>query len=386
MYRCIADARLDVTRTGQVIMDEGLPRQLGPLIFVIVGDGNVSKGALHIFKCLPHEWIAPDQLAALASSTTFDNHKVYICQIKAQDYIVNKDSNLAFQTDRYYKHPEEFKSVFHTKIAPYARFILNGIFWTEKYPRLMTIEQTKQLALENNLRLLTLADVSCDINGSFEFMGKSSTIDDPFYMYDPITGEMHDDVEKQGIQIMSIDNLPTEMPLEASEYFSDALIPIISEMARGNLNHPIIERATVANDGKLVAKHQGLAKIVEKYGSPTVSATHKKKVLLLGSGFVAKPLVDYLLRDKNIMVTIASNDNDEAAALSRGQKNTLLAPLNVSDSVALGALVQNHHIVVSFVPATLHPLVAEQCLTFKKNLVTASYISPAMNAYHERYI
>ena len=43
MYRCLADARLDMTRTGQVIMDDGLPRQFGPMIFVFTGAGNVTK-------------------------------------------------------------------------------------------------------------------------------------------------------------------------------------------------------------------------------------------------------------------------------------------------------------------------------------------------------
>lgn len=68
MYRCIADARLDVTRSGLVIMDDGLPPKLGPMIFVFTGDGNVTKGALHVFKCLPHEWIQPNDLKSFYES------------------------------------------------------------------------------------------------------------------------------------------------------------------------------------------------------------------------------------------------------------------------------------------------------------------------------
>lgn len=69
MYRCLADARLDVTRTGQVIMDDGLPPQLGPITFVFTGaQGNVTKGALHVFKCLPHEWVSPNELQDLFKS------------------------------------------------------------------------------------------------------------------------------------------------------------------------------------------------------------------------------------------------------------------------------------------------------------------------------
>ena len=63
-----------------------------------------------------------------------------------------------------------------------------------------------------------------------EFTSKASTIDDPYFMYDPLTDQEHTDVDGPGIQIMSIDNLPTEMPLEASEYFGASLFPFVAEL------------------------------------------------------------------------------------------------------------------------------------------------------------
>ena len=63
-----------------------------------------------------------------------------------------------------------------------------------------------------------------------EFMSHASTIDDPYYMYDPITNAEHSNVDGPGIQIMSIDNLPSEMPLEASDYFSESLFPFVAQM------------------------------------------------------------------------------------------------------------------------------------------------------------
>jgi alpha-aminoadipic semialdehyde synthase len=135
--------------------------------------------------------VKPDELKSLAESTDFDNQKVYLCQVTAQDYCVDAQGN--FSWPDYLEHPEKYHSIFHEKIAPYCSMILNGIFWTENYPRLLTIEQTEDLAKNKNLRLLTLADVSCDLNGSIQFMSKSSTIDDPFYMYDPISKKIHDE-------------------------------------------------------------------------------------------------------------------------------------------------------------------------------------------------
>ncbi|KAJ1556966.1 hypothetical protein HK405_001246, partial [Cladochytrium tenue] len=111
-----------------------------------------------------------------------------------------------------------------------------------------------------------------------------------------------------------------------------------------------------------------------------------RKVLLLGSGFVAAPLVDYLLRTEGNGVTIASNVHDEAARLSRGRAAAPVVPLDVHDAAALSRLVRAHDAVVSFVPAPLHPAVAEVCIAEKTNLVTASYVSPAMSALHDRAV
>ena len=106
---------------------------------------------------------------------------------------------------------------------------------------------------------------------------------------------------------------------------------------------------------------------------------------MLGSGFVAKPLVDYLLRNEAYSVTIASNEADEAYELSQNRPRAPVVPLDVKNNQKLGKLVSEHDIVVSFVPATMHPLVAEQCILYKKHLVTASYISPEMKAFDLRY-
>ncbi|KAI9093121.1 Saccharopine dehydrogenase-domain-containing protein [Phlyctochytrium arcticum] len=382
MYRTLADARLDVTRTGQVIMDDGLPRELGPMSFVFTGDGNVARGAMHVFKNLPHEWVSPDELKDLYASKSWSNHRVYGCQVNTQDYLVRKDG-WKFDREHYHEHPEQYMSVFHEKIAPYTNVLVNGIFWDQQYPRLLTTEQTRQLALEKRLRMLTVADISCDIGGSLEFMSHSSTIDNPTFMYDPVTGKNHNNMEGKGIQIMSIDNLPTELPLEASEYFSNALFPYVSQLVMGNVDHPVLKRATIAADGKLAPSRKNLAEPLAKHGQG-IRVTANQRVLLLGSGYVSAPLVDYLTKNPGRSVTVASNNAEEAKALAAGRPQVPTSGLNVSDKKSLSELVKNHDLVVSFVPATMHPIVADVCISNKKNMVTASYISPEMAALDKR--
>lgn len=130
-----------------------------------------------------------------------------------------------------------------------------------------------------------------------------------------------------------------------------------------------------------------LAKLKAALGNNNASfgtTPKQKKVLLCGSGFVAGPLVDYLLRDPNVSITIASNAQAEATSLALGRANTKVVPLDVKDNDTMASLVKDSDIVVSFVPAPFHPVIAEHCINEKKNMVTASYISPAMKALDER--
>ncbi|KAJ3295229.1 hypothetical protein HK104_002890 [Borealophlyctis nickersoniae] len=324
-----------------------------------------------------HSWLKIVHFAA------WSPQKVYACQVKPSDYLVHKDGK-PYDREHYHAHPEEYASNFHEKIAPYATMLINGIFWNERYPRLITKAQAKQLALEDRLRLLSIADISCDINGSLEFMSHSSTINHPFYMYDPITESTHNSIEGRGVQIMSIDNLPTELPLEASEYFSNALTPYVTQLVKGNVNHPVLDRATITTEkGALADRHQKLYDAISKHGQGA-KVFKNSRALVLGSGFVAAPLVDYLLRSKHHSVTIASNSLPEARTLAGGRKNATVAELSVTDKEQLRHLVGQHDVVVSFVPATLHPVVAEACLDARKNMVTASYISPALAALDAR--
>lgn len=81
----------------------------------------------------------------------------------AQDYCIRKDGK-PFKLDEYMATPEAFISVFHERFAPYATAIINGIYWEPKYPRLLTREQVGNLLSNQASRLVTIADISCDIN------------------------------------------------------------------------------------------------------------------------------------------------------------------------------------------------------------------------------
>ncbi|CAG8578460.1 4679_t:CDS:2, partial [Scutellospora calospora] len=122
---------------------------------------------------------------------------------------------------------------------------------------------------------------------------------------------------------------------------------------------------------------------INKRPSSNVAITKKKKIFLLGSGFVSRPLVDYLARQKDFKLIIASNSKAEANSLTRKHEGIDVIDLDVQDQENLGNLVQGSDVVVSLIPANLHHIVAKVCVKHKKNMVTASYISPEMKLLHK---
>ncbi|KAI1318392.1 saccharopine dehydrogenase (NADP+, L-glutamate-forming) [Mortierella claussenii] len=108
-----------------------------------------------------------------------------------------------------------------------------------------------------------------------------------------------------------------------------------------------------------------------------------KKILLLGSGFVAEPCVEYLCRRPENKLTIAARRLAIAQDLASGYKNTTAISLDINDEVALDAAVAEHDIVISLIPYTCHPQVIKSAIKAKVNVVTTSYVSPGMMAYDE---
>lgn len=105
-----------------------------------------------------------------------------------------------------------------------------------------------------------------------------------------------------------------------------------------------------------------------------------KKVCLLGAGLVAGPLIEYLLGYDDLELVVADLDLDRARSLVKGHPRGRVFQLDLQDRPALVRLLAESQVVVSMVPYTYHPYVAEICLELNKHLVTASYVSPAMKA------
>jgi len=110
----------------------------------------------------------------------------------------------------------------------------------------------------------------------------------------------------------------------------------------------------------------------------------RKKVLLLGSGFVARPAAEYVVRDPSNELIIACRTFKSAETLAQGLPGTTAISLDVTDTSSLEKAVAAVDVVVSLIPYTLHVSVIEAAIKLKKHVVTTSYVSPAIRALEER--
>lgn len=109
-----------------------------------------------------------------------------------------------------------------------------------------------------------------------------------------------------------------------------------------------------------------------------------KRVLLLGSGLVSEPVVEYLTRSPDVKVTVGSNDEAQAIALARKYRNTVPQLIDASDRRNLTAEITKHDLVISMLPHEMHPFIAELCVDARRNILTASYATDALRKIAKR--
>ncbi|KAI8068025.1 saccharopine dehydrogenase [Gongronella butleri] len=109
----------------------------------------------------------------------------------------------------------------------------------------------------------------------------------------------------------------------------------------------------------------------------------EKKILLLGSGFVAAPAVEYIIRRPENKVTIASRRLENAQSLAAKYPGTIPVAFDINNEQAIEDLVAQHDLVISLIPYIYHAQVIKAAVKHKKNVVTTSYVSPAMMEYDQ---
>ncbi len=228
-----------VRKIGKRIKAEGFAKELAPLVTGFIGYGNTSKGAQAIFDLLPHEEVKPGELNQLELNT----HKLYKVVFREEDTVRPRDPKAMFELQHYYKHGKElYKSQF-MKYVPHITVLMNCIYWTDKYPKMITKEELREHwdQTGGKPRLRVVGDISCDIEGAIEFTLDSTKPYKPCFVYHPQTEEMHFGIEGSGVVVMAVDNLPTELPREASTSFSESLERFVPAIVKADYSVPFAE-------------------------------------------------------------------------------------------------------------------------------------------------
>jgi len=218
--------------------------------FIVTGNGRVGNGIMEIMEESKIREVSKSDFL----TKTF-NEAVFV-HLNFMDYNVKKDGSSAVKQE-FYSNPELFKSSF-MDYAIHADIFIAGHYYSSGSPYLLTREDIKS----PDFNLKVVADVSCDINGPVACTIKPSTIANPIYGYDKQTEQEVDFRNEAAIAVMSVDNLPCELPKDASEDFGNEMLNKIITFLIISDDEQIIANATICKAGDLTPNFEYLRNYV----------------------------------------------------------------------------------------------------------------------------
>ena len=218
---------------------------------LLTGKGRVGNGAKEMLDGIGLKKVSVSEYL----SDTF-KEPVY-CQIDASDYNKRKDGVRGNKLD-FFKNPGEYKSNFF-RFAEVTDFYIAGHFYGDGAPYLYTRKDAKQ----PRFKIKVVADISCDIDGPVASTIRPSTIADPIYGYDPHSETETDFMSENAIAVMAVDNLPCELPRDASVGFGEAFSKYVIPSFFNNDKDGVLERARMTQNGKLTERYAYLQDYVD---------------------------------------------------------------------------------------------------------------------------
>jgi alanine dehydrogenase len=210
---------------------------------ILTGGGRVAHGAMEILKAAGIQEVSPLRfLKGKAKNAVFSRLDPW--------HYTRHVGGKEFEFSHFVEHPTEYENTF----LPYAKLASIYIachFWDPDSPILLS----KKDLQESTIKIQVIADISCDINGPIASTIRASTIADPVYGYKPVEGvETLNPYDKDAITVMAVDNLPGELPRDASENFGSALIENVIPYLLNDDSEGILGRATIVKNGALSEK------------------------------------------------------------------------------------------------------------------------------------
>lgn len=207
----------------------------------VTGDGRVGGGCIEVLKNLKIKELSPGEYLKV----DHPEEAVFV-QLSPEDYVRRKDGR-AFDLKHFFRHPQMYDNAF----LPYARstdMLIAAAYWDPKAPILFTSKEMRC----KDFRVRVISDITCDIEGSIPSTKRATSSDEPFYDYNPETEKEEPPFfSADNISVQAVDNLPNELPKDASQDFGRSLIDKVFPALFGDDIDGIIERATIAKEGRL---------------------------------------------------------------------------------------------------------------------------------------
>ena len=235
----------------QTLIDELNQIELPNIKILLTGSGKVAKGAQEMLDAMNLRSVSVEDYL------TNDFDETVYCKIDVLDYNKRKDGKILNNRD-FYTNPSDYESNF-MRFAKVTDYFIAGHFFGDGSPFLYSREDAKS----KDFKISLVADVSCDIDGPVASTIRPSTIADPIYGYDPETASEVDFKNAKAITVMAVDNLPCELPNDASEGFGELFLKHVIPAFFNNDKEGVLARAKMTENGKLTERYSYLQDFVD---------------------------------------------------------------------------------------------------------------------------
>ena len=218
--------------------------QLPPIKMLVTGNGRVSHGAQHLLEAIGATRLTEEQFLADGPVNSLS-----FCAVDA-DHLVARNDGGTFSWDHFTQNPSAYHSDF-MRWARKADVLVCAHFWAPEAPVYLNQENLA----DPTLRIRFIGDITCDIQGSIQSTLRASTHAEPYYDYNPITGQEEPAFSNDSnISVMAVDTCPNALALDTSAYFGDMLMQHVLTPLLKREHSNIIQRATILENGTLTPK------------------------------------------------------------------------------------------------------------------------------------
>ncbi len=219
---------------------------------LLTGSGKVARGSQEMLDAMNIKSVSVEDYLN-------KNYKepVY-CKIDVLDYNKRLDGTNVTDVFDFFNNPEKYESNF-MRFAKVTDYYIGGHFYGDGAPYLYTRADVKS----PDFNIKVVADISCDVDGPVATTLRASTIEDPIYGYNPETESEVDYKTKNAITVMAVDNLPCELPQDASEGFGEMFLEHVIPAFFNNDKESVLQRAKITENGKLTERYSYLQDYVD---------------------------------------------------------------------------------------------------------------------------